>query len=206
MTRPSRTAIHANDPTYLWKLLLRVLAILFAAVAIGTIAWAITVQYNGDNDDDTGDDIGDDGDTYFYNGFTILLPWVIIALGLSVIWNTVNVVVLLARNRWIHPGANVGCDLLLWLGLGITGGMANTGAVSLWYGFDYDGGYDDGSVDLGYGGGTFPNGTSYYNTANGTEVAYCGDGSCGAQNTFNDLLQHVGIVVIVGCAFAYIVM
>ena len=202
MARPSRTAIYAHDPTYIWKFLLRVLAILFAAVAIGTIAWATTFQYNDNSDNDNEDDT----DTYFYGGFTILLPWVIIALGLSVIWNIVNIVILLARNRWIHPGANVGCDLVLWLGLGVTGGMAITAAVSLWYGFDYDGGYDDTSVDLGYGSGTFPNGTSYYNTANGTEVAYCGDVSCGAQNTYNDMLRHVGIVVIVGCAFAYIVM
>ena len=202
MARPSRTAIHANDPTYIWKLLLRVLAILFAAVAIGTIAWAITVNYNGNSDND----IEDDANTYFYGGFTILLPWVIIALGLSVIWNIVNIVVLFARNRWIHPGANVGCDLVLWLGLSVTGAMATIGAVSCFYGWDYDSGYDDTSIDYGFGGGTFPNGTSYYNTVNGTEVAYCGDGSCEAQNTFNDLLRHVGIVVIVGCAFAYIVM
>ena len=85
--------------------------------------------------------------------------------------------------------------------------MANTGAVSyLWYGWDYDEGYDDSSIDVGYGGGTFSNGTSYYNTANGTEVAYCGDVSCGAQNAYNDWVRHVGVVVTVGCAFAYIVM
>ena len=200
MARPSRTAIHAHDPTYFWKLLLRVLAILFAAVAIGTIAWATTVQYNDNN---TGNDIIDDeydgdGNTYFYETFTILLPWVIIALGLSIIWNIINIVILLTRNRWIHPGANVGCDLVLWLSLGITGSVAATGAGSyLSYGY-WDGGYDANS------GGylTYPNGTSYYVPASGTNGSDCGDVSCGN----NEPSLHVGIVVMVGCAFAFIVM
>lgn len=208
MTRPSRTAIHAHDPTYIWKLFLRVLAILFAAVAIGTIAWAITaIPYNGDPASDVLDEAYYIGPNYFYYGYTMLLPWVLIALGLSVIWNIVNTVVLLARNRWIHPGANVGCDLVLWLGLGVTAGIASVGAVSyLLYEGDYYDSYDAGSVDAGFGGGTFPNGTSYYNTANGTEVAYCGDVSCEAQSSFNALVRHAGIVVTVGCAFAWIVM
>ena len=207
MARPSQTAIRDHDPTYIWKLLVRVLAILFAAVAIGTIAWAIpAVPYNGSPYSLIEDQEYYIGPNYFYDGYTVLLPWVFIALGLSVIWNIVNIIILLARNRWIHPGANVGCDLVLWLGLGATAGIASVGAVSyLWYDDYYDA-YDSGTVDAGFGGGTFPNGTSYYNTVDGTEVAYCGDVSCGVQDTFNALVRHVGVVVTVGCAFAWIVM
>jgi len=35
-------------------------------------------------------------------------------LGFSLIWNIANIAVLLARKRAIHPGANVGCDLIVW--------------------------------------------------------------------------------------------
>lgn len=210
MARPSRTALYAHDRTYLWKFLLRVLAILFAGVAIGTIAWATTVRYNDNNNngnvvtDSDGDTYLDDDYTDFYSTFTILLPWVIIALGLSFIWNIINIIILLARNRWIHPGANVGCDLVLWLVLGISGGIAATGAGSyLLYGWEYDdGGYDDNS------GGylTYPNGTNYYVPTNGTDGGNCGDASCGNNNNNNNIFQHASIVVIIGCAFAYIVM
>ena len=205
MARPSRTAIQEHDRTFIWKLLLRVLAIIFAAVAIGTIAWAITaVPYTGNAATDIVEEQDYIGPDYFYNGYTMLLPWILIALGLSVIWNIVNIVTLLARNRWIHPGANVGCDLVLWLGLGITAGIATVGAVSyLFYEDYYDGAYDEGGI--GYSG-VFPNGTSYYTTANGTDVAYCTDVSCAAGDSFNALVRHVGIVITVGCAFAWIVM
>ena len=74
--------------------------------------------------------------------------------------------------------------------------MAGVGAGSyLSYGWDYDSGYDYAGGDL-----TYPNGTVYYDPGNATD---CGNTSCG-NNNYPSL--HVGIVVIVGCAFAYIVM
>ena len=79
------------------------------------------------------------------------------------------------------------------------------GAVSYLYYDDYYGAYDTGSIDAGFGGGIFPNGTAFYNTANGTQVAYCGDVSCDALNAFNALVRHVGIVIAVGCAFTCMV-
>ena len=206
MARPSRTAIRDHDPTFLWKILVRILAILFAVVAIGTIAWAITaIPYNSQPISDIQEEEYYASPGSFYYGYTMLLPWILIALSLSVIWNIVNIIVLLVRNRWIHPGANVGCDLVLWLGLGVTAGIASVGAVSYLYYDDYYGAYDTGSIDTGFGGGIFPNGTAFYYTANGTQVAYCGDVGCDALNAFNALVRHVGIVIAVGCAFACIV-
>ena len=36
-------------------------------------------------------------------------------VALSIIWNATNIIVRLSRARPVHPGANVGCDLVLWL-------------------------------------------------------------------------------------------
>ncbi|KAL6719862.1 hypothetical protein ACLMJK_001783 [Lecanora helva] len=125
MARPSRTALHANDPTYLWKAILRTLTILFAVVGIATVAWALNNQapyYTAVGYDD-GD--GDYYDTYYT--FTSL-PWLFITFSLSIIWNLTNLAVLFSRNKAIHPGANVGCDLVLWLGFIVTGIMVSARA------------------------------------------------------------------------------
>ena len=69
--------------------------------------------------------------TYYSSSSSyILLPWQFIALGLSILWNTANITTLIARNRAIHPGANVACDLLLWLALLVTGFFATIGATN----------------------------------------------------------------------------
>ena len=39
----------------------------------------------------------------------------VIPLTLSIIWCLANIIVRLSRARPMHPGANVGCDLILWL-------------------------------------------------------------------------------------------
>lgn len=43
------------------------------------------------------------------------------------IWNTVNFIVLFARRKPIHPGANVGVDLILWMAFIVTGVIASFG-------------------------------------------------------------------------------
>ena len=191
------TDIHQNDPTYLWKIILRVLAIPLALVGIGSVAWAVRT---GNNESI--------GNPYFYASYVMQLPWILIALGFSIIWNIVNIIVLLVRRKWIHPGANVGCDLVLWLALAVTGATANLGSVD--YLNYYQGGYyGGGTVDVGYGGGTYANGTQFYYTANGSQVAYCGgvDGCSGAQqaSVYTNEVTRMGVVIAVGCAFAYIV-
>ena len=44
------------------------------------------------------------------------------------IWNIANIAVLLKRTRAIHPGANVGCDLIIWLGFLAMGSLLAIGA------------------------------------------------------------------------------
>lgn len=64
------------------------------------------------------------------------------------VWNFTNLLTLWVRDgRGIHPGANVGCDLFLWLALLVTGTFATFGATNelFWYdGGSYYSGEDNG--------------------------------------------------------------
>lgn len=125
--RPSRQEMYADDPNFLWKYILRSLAIILALISAGLIGWSLTHP------------VIFPSTTYAYNDYyyyyywpydndIIFLPWEFIPLGLSILWNTANILVLLLRNRPIHPGANVACDLLLWLGFIVTGTFVTLGA------------------------------------------------------------------------------
>ena len=115
----------------------------------------------------------------------------------------------MARNRPIHPGANVACDLLLWLTLFVTGFFATLGATNdLYYDAYDDYGY---SSDSPYGGGTYSNGTRYEYTSNGTMVpvtdSQCdGFTTCAARDQYVSAVQHRGVVILVGAAAAFIVL
>ena len=118
--RPSRQEMYADDPKLLWKYILRSLAIILALISASLIGWSLThhvvfptTTYAYDN-------------SYYWpnDNDIFLLPWEFIPLGLSILWNTANILVLLIRNRPIHPGANVACDLLLWLGFIVTSTFA----------------------------------------------------------------------------------
>ena len=218
MARPSRTALHADDPTYLWKAILRAIAILFAIVGVGTIAWALINHVARGiitPSDSTGDDYGGYDDYYdggydsYYTNFATL-PWTFITLGLSILWNIANLAVLFFRNKPIHPGANVGCDLVLWLGLCATGSTAVIGALNY---FDYyPGSYDDG--DNPYDSyGTFSNSSgTWYDLPNGslvnkTVASGCGGFStCAEERRYEIALQHKGVVIAVGAAMSFMVL
>ena len=134
MARPSRTAIHADAPTYLWKLILRIFSIPLSLAAIGCIAWALNNHNYYDSYSYS---------FYFYGSDFVFLPWILIPLGLSVIWNAANIGTLLLRNRPIHPGANVGCDLLLWLLFAVAGSFAAIGGAKYLYEDYYDNSYNN---------------------------------------------------------------
>ena len=204
MARPSRTAMYADDATLLWKPILRFLAILLAIIGIATTAWAMTSHHHPNPSDETLDS------TYYSSSYSyILLPWQFIALGLSILWNTANIATLIARNRAIHPGANVACDLLLWLALLVTGFFATIGATNYLYYSAYNDYYY--SSDSPYGGGTYSNGTRYEYTSDGTTVpvtdSQCdGFTTCAARDQYVSAVQHKGIVILVGAAAAFIVL
>lgn len=68
---------------------LRIIALLFGIVALG-LSVAVAVRY-----------------VHFFALVAILI--------LSIMWNLANITTRMCRARPIHPGANVACDLLLWL-------------------------------------------------------------------------------------------
>jgi len=100
--------VYADDATFLWRAIL-VIAIHFVAVDIATSRWALNDRIFSANDDKLGNEYNGDSDYHFEDFST--LPWTFIILGLSVIWNIPKLAILPARNRPIHPGTNVGCDL-----------------------------------------------------------------------------------------------
>ena len=146
------TSFRERDPPFLWKIILRGLSILLAIVSIGTLAWAITHGVRRSSvDDNNTDGYGEDSDNSG-DGLDWCLPWSFISLGLSMVWNFTNLLTIWVRDgRGIHPGANVGCDLFLWLALLVTGIFATFGATNeLWWydGGSYYSGEDNGSKTL----------------------------------------------------------
>ena len=144
MAPSSHRTLHANDPTYLWNAIFRFLAILLSIIGIAATAWALTHQIHPSSDNDNNNnnisntsyyddyDYYSDGDDYYGDNF-YELPWTFISLGFSTIWNITNLAVLFSRNKAIHPGANVGCDLVIWLALIVTGTFAAFGASDYFY-------------------------------------------------------------------------
>lgn len=145
--RPPRKETYTDDPTFRWKYILRSIAFVLAIISIGLIGWSLAHQVDFPNNIYDNDNDNHDYASYYYrphvNG-TRFLPWSFITLGLSIVWNVAHMLVLLTRHRSIHPGANVACDLLLWLGLTVTGFFATVGAGnSLWW---YPDNYNQGSL------------------------------------------------------------
>ena len=190
-----RQTLRTEDPTFLWKLVLRTLSIIVAAIAIGLIAWAELHQplpslSPSSNNDYSSTTYTPPPDTYInYYGDDVYLPWEHISLGLSIIWNIANVAVLFVRRgRGIHPGANVGCDLILWLAFIVTGFFATVGAA------DYI---------IGYNQNVYYN---YYNS-NGVDNNDCAPFlNCSAQGDYSAALVHKGVVIAVGCAFTFLLV
>ena len=206
--RPSRQDMYANDPKFLWKYILRSLAIVLAIISIGLIGWSVAHQ------DDILIEIYDiyyyEYYGYYYWSYSIsLLPWEFITLGLSVIWNVTNILVLLVRNKPIHPGANVACDLLLWLGLIVTGAFATAGAVPYfsWYRRDYDS-FNEDTLSRRYANGPtydiLPSGT----LSNTTASSYSISSSSTLCVGFTDCAswRREGVITAVGAVISFIVL
>ncbi|MCJ1382659.1 hypothetical protein MMC17_005772 [Xylographa soralifera] len=196
-----RAALHDGERYWAWKFALRVIAIIFALVAVGTLAWASTPRNMSFNE-------------YFY-----LTPWEFFPLGISIIWNVANNITLFVRKRPVHPGANVGMDLVLWLGLIVTSSLAIVSATQelQWLPDDYD--YDmTNSLNYiqlpngtyGYVDGHYteaPNGTEYFVTGNSSDPVACSAyESCAQEYRIGSRHHKLGIVLAVGVAFSFAVM
>lgn len=115
----------------------------------------------------------------------------------------------------MHPGANVGMDLILWMGLITTGLFAMAAGVQNlnWYDNEYsysgettssvrnpDGTYSSISGHYGY----FQNGT-YGFVPDGTPGADCpGYATCALKAAATSRVHHLGAVEVVGCAFTFL--
>lgn len=204
--RPSRQEMYSQDPKFLWKYILRSLAIVLAIISIGLIGWSITHQVFVDNIYDI-DDYG-----YYHWFYTDIwfLPWEFITLGLSIIWNFINILVLLIRNRPIHPGANVACDLLLWLGLIATGTLATAGAERYFWFYpdDYDILYEDSLTQTYANGSTYsilPDGAvgNPTSTFSPTSTLCEGFTSCATRPSH---INRKGVIILVGAVISFIVL
>lgn len=210
--RPSRQDIYAEDPKFLWKYVLRSLAIILAIISIGLIGWSLAHQVVSPNNNIYDNYAYAYAYAYYdwsYSNDIWFLPWEFITLGLSITWNLANILVLLIRNRPIHPGANVACDLLLWLGLIVTGTFATVGAEDYfwWHTNEYE---NEGNLATeSYGNGSsyfiFPNGT-VSNTSTPSSSLCEGFTSCAAQDSYNSAVNRKGVIIAVGAAMSFIVL
>ena len=83
-----RSEVIAAEPRWKAKFILRILILVFDFLAI-VLAAAVPVNHG------------------------VALPFSLIPLGISFAWCVANIVVRLRRPRPMHPGANVGLDLLM---------------------------------------------------------------------------------------------
>ena len=215
MARITYGTLVEADPKVLWKLILRTSSVILAAIAIGLIAWAeihVVIPILDPNNIDNGTP-----DSLFYesqlggplygNSDDLALPWEYISLGLSIAWSLTNIGVWFTPSRsgrGVHPGANVGCDLILWIILLLTGIFASAAAASYISSFGVEQGdyYDTDAV--------LSNGTHVTTLQNGTEVLdpnQCAPFlNCGDVSAYNTAIYHKGVVIAVGVAFTFIVM
>lgn len=197
--------IREKDGRWLWKFALRSIAIIFSIVTISLAGSAYRRLKYGENG----------------YGFAFMrLAWLfipvvasllrglaccetiltknIIQLSFSLFWNFTSLAVTIVRGNWIHPGVDVGCDLVLFILLGSTSGISLGRIIdkySQWY---WTGGYYPPSYTV------FPNGTIYYSKVppNSCEPF----SSCAAEAAAKDKWHRASIEAIVACAFALILM
>ncbi len=128
---------------------------------------------------------------------------VVFQLGLSLLWNITNIAVLLARKRAIHPGANVGCDLILWLALIALGVFLTFEAVM--------------TIDVAQwnGDNNSSQSTTYGYYANGTTTTYTydkpacngyNDYSCAATDNTIRQQKRRGAVEVVGTTMTFLLL
>jgi hypothetical protein len=172
--KTKREELEAGDAHWKWKIALRAVTIIVGLIGIGCAAW-ITAHFS---DSSLG---GYSSYYYYYFDDAWTLPWTLITFTLSVVWSAACVIVFFARrsNAPMHPGAQVGCDLILWLGFIVTATFALVGTLSV-YGWGSDGslGYSSSSGEYTQAS----NGTWVWTTSSSSSSSYYGSSSRGCES------------------------
>ncbi|MCJ1402228.1 hypothetical protein MMC11_005448 [Xylographa trunciseda] len=183
----SRAQVSAAERHWAAKFTLRLITLSLASVGIAITAYTLSSAYRNVN-----------------NG---LLEWALIPLGLSILWNAVNLIVRMCRISPVHPGANVGVDLIILLAFLVLGAPSIAGAIENVQ-------YVASGISQNLSSGQYayaPNGTviwvsndlsSLHNCPGYTNCLNSQIAQLGNQYTFNSL----GVYQLVALAFIYILI
>ncbi|KAF9739164.1 hypothetical protein PMIN06_002277 [Paraphaeosphaeria minitans] len=184
--------LQEGDAHWKWKVGFRAISIIVGLIGIGCAAW-ITARYINSNNG-----YSSSSSSYYYYYFDdFLIPYTLVTFVLSVLWSAACVIAFFASrpNGPIHPGAQVGCDLLLWLGFAVTGAFAVVGTLSVYYS-----GSDDYSSSSGEytqaSNGTWVWTSSSYSSSYSSSSRSCesysssSPSSCAAQDAYFNAFMH----------------
>ncbi|KAF1962117.1 hypothetical protein CC80DRAFT_487651 [Byssothecium circinans] len=115
--------LNAGDRNWQWKIGMRAVLVVISLIGLGCAAWVVanftnkTMYYGYSFDADDGASI----------------PWTLITFTLTILWSTACILVFALRksHKPLHPGAQVGVDLILWLGYIFTGLFAVIAVLSV---------------------------------------------------------------------------
>ncbi|PSN64884.1 hypothetical protein BS50DRAFT_575026 [Corynespora cassiicola Philippines] len=114
-----RQKLDVGHRHWISKLSLRIITILGGIIGIGCMAYATATNPLRS------------GYWYIEFGDDWTVPWTLITFAISVVWSVICVLVFLLRQRPVHPGCQVGIDLILWLAFIPTAMFALVGLMSL---------------------------------------------------------------------------
>lgn len=117
----SRALVREAEPKWFAKFVLRIVTLLVCIISLG-LAIATFIR-------------------------TLSIIWLVIPLVLSITWNLANIIVRLCRARPMHPGANVGCDLILWLMFLVAAIFCFSLSIFLVEDYGFYNGYESSEVD-----------------------------------------------------------
>ncbi|KAJ4351173.1 uncharacterized protein N0V89_006512 [Didymosphaeria variabile] len=191
--KTKREELEEGDAHWKWKIGFRTISIIVGLIGIGCAAWFTAHFVTGYSNAYSY--------SYYYFDDIDLLPWTLITFALSVVWSVACVIVFFARhlNAPMHPGAQVGCDLILWIGLAVTGtfavfGTMDVGSFGTSGTLDY---YSSSSGDYTQASNgtwvwtTSPSSSSYYSSS--TRSCESGSGTfstCAQQDAYVNALWH----------------
>ncbi|KAF2686797.1 hypothetical protein K458DRAFT_416140 [Lentithecium fluviatile CBS 122367] len=100
-----REKLNAGDAHWQWKIGMRAILVIVGIIGIGCAAWTLVNFGPGKNP------------WQYELEDAWAMPWTLITFCISVVWSFVCIIVFFLRrpNAPVHPGAQVGMDLVLWL-------------------------------------------------------------------------------------------